>query len=194
LNTGILIDDLNEIVKGCVAGKREFQEQLYKLFSPKMYPVCLYYTKDQTEAEDVLHDGFIRVFKYIGQFQGIGSFEGWLRRIMINTALERFRTQNHLYPVEDVFEYVDDRGYEDIISSISFDELLDIIRELTPQYRMVFNLYAFEDMTHKEISEKLGISVGTSKSNLSRARVILQEKIAKKYQIDKTLINLSYDK
>jgi len=190
LNTGILIDDLNEIVKGCVAGKREFQEQLYKLFSPKMYPVCLYYTKDQTEAEDVLHDGFIRVFKYIGQFQGIGSFEGWLRRIMINTALERFRTQNHLFPVEDVFEYVDDRGYEDIISSISFDELLDIIRELTPQYRMVFNLYAFEDMTHKEISEKLGISVGTSKSNLSRARVILQEKIAKKYQIDKNLNKL----
>jgi len=190
LNTGILIDDLNEIVKGCVAGKREFQAQLYKLFSPKMYPVCLYYTKDQTEAEDVLHDGFIRVFKYIGQFQGIGSFEGWLRRIMINTALERFRTQNHLYPVEDVFEYVDDRGYEDIISSISFDELLDIIRELTPQYRMVFNLYAFEDMTHKEISEKLGISVGTSKSNLSRARVILQEKIAKKYQIDKNLNKL----
>jgi len=190
LNTGILIDDLNEIVKGCVAGKREFQAQLYKLFSPKMYPVCLYYTKDQTEAEDVLHDGFIRVFKYIGQFQGIGSFEGWLRRIMINTALERFRTQNHLFPVEDVFEYVDDRGYEDIISSISFDELLDIIRELTPQYRMVFNLYAFEDMTHKEISEKLGISVGTSKSNLSRARVILQEKIAKKYQIDKNLNKL----
>lgn len=185
-----MIDDLNEIVKGCVAGKREFQAQLYKLFSPKMYPVCLYYTKDQTEAEDVLHDGFIRVFKYIGQFQGIGSFEGWLRRIMINTALERFRTQNHLFPVEDVFEYVDDRGYEDIISSISFDELLDIIRELTPQYRMVFNLYAFEDMTHKEISEKLGISVGTSKSNLSRARVILQEKIAKKYQIDKNLNKL----
>lgn len=177
-------ESLDEIIKGCKEGRREAQEALYNMFSPRMYPVCLFYTKDQTEAEDVLHDGFIRVFRYIGQFEGKGSFEGWIRRVMINTALERFRTQNYLYPVEDVYQYVEDSGYENIISKITFDELLGIIRELSPQYRMVFNMYVLEDMPHKEISEKLGISVGTSKSNLSRARTILQEKIREKYQLD----------
>jgi len=185
-----LTEDLNDIIKDCVSGKREAQAQLYQMFSPRMYPVCLYYTKDQTEAEDVLHDGFIKVFKYVSQYKGSGSFEGWIRRIMINTALERFRTQNYLYPVDDVFDYINDQGYDNIISNITFDELLDIVKELSPQYRMVFNLYALEDMSHNDISEKLGISVGTSKSNLSRARAILQEKVAKKYQIDKNLNKL----
>jgi len=185
-----LTENINDIIKDCVAGKREAQSKLYQLFSPKMYAVCLYYTKDQTEAEDVLHDAFIKVFKHIGQYKGEGSFEGWIRRIMINTALERFRTQNHLYPVDDIFDFVNDRGYNDIISNITFEELLEIVRELTPQYRMVFNLYALEDMSHKDSSEKLGISVGTSKSNLSRARTILQEKVAKKYQLDKNLNKL----
>lgn len=179
-----MTDNLSKIIKECKEGKRNAQEELYKLFSPKMYAVCLFYTRDQTEAEDVLHDGFIRVFRYINQYEGKGSFEGWMRRIMINSALERFRTKNYLYPVDDVYQYIEDTGYENIISQITFDELLEMIRELSPQYRMVFNLYALEDMSHKEISEKLGISVGTSKSNLFRARAILQEKIKDKYQMN----------
>ena len=178
-----LKSQLSEIIEGCSKGNRSDQGRLYKLFSSKMYSVCLYYSKDQTEAEDILHDGFMKVFKYISQFEGKGSFEGWIKRIMINTALERFRKQNYLYPVDDIYEFIEDEGYEDIVSNISFNDLLRLIRELSPQYRMVFNLYAVEGHSHKEIGEMLGISTGTSKSNLARARVILQEKVLNEFRL-----------
>ncbi|MFC2114248.1 RNA polymerase sigma factor [Bacteroidota bacterium] len=174
---------LSEIIEGCSIGNRSDQGRLYQLFSSKMFSVCLYYSKDQSEAEDILHDGFMKVFKNIHQFEGKGSFEGWIKRIMINTALERFRKQNFLYPVDDVYEFIEDEGYEDIISNISFNDLLRLITNLSPQYRMVFNLYVIEGHTHKEIGEMLGISIGTSKSNLARARMILQEKVLKEFRI-----------
>lgn len=172
-----------KLIEGCASGSREDQGRLYQLFSSRMFAVCLYYSKDQTEAEDILHDGFMKVYKYIRQYQGKGSFEGWIKRIMINTALERFRKQNYLYTVEDVFEYMEEESNENIISSISFQDLLDLIRELSPQYRMVFNLYAVEGHSHKEISDMLAISVGTSKSNLARARKVLQEKVRMRFSI-----------
>ncbi|MBL6964467.1 MAG: sigma-70 family RNA polymerase sigma factor [Bacteroidetes bacterium] len=148
-----------------------------------MFAVCLYYAKDQTDAEDILHDGFMKVFKSIKQYKGTGSLEGWIKRIMINTALERFRKQNYLYSVEEVVEVVEDEGYENIVSSINFQDLIDLIRELSPQYRIVFNLYAVEGHSHKEIADLLEISVGTSKSNLARARKILQEKVKVKFAV-----------
>ena len=174
---------IEQLIEGCISGNRDDQGRLYQLYCSKMFAVCLYYAKDQTEAEDILHDGFMKVYKYLKQFQAKGSFEGWIKRIMINTALERFRKQNYMYSVEDVFEYVEDERYENVVSSINFQDLLDVIRELSPQYRMVFNLYAIEGHSHKEIADKLEISVGTSKSNLARARKILQEKVLKKFSI-----------
>jgi len=175
------VNHLDEIIKGCVRGNRDSQGKLYQMFSGKMYGVCLYYSKDQTEAEDILHEGFLKVFNYISQYKGEGSFEGWIRRIMVNTSLEKYRKQNILYPVGDIYDYIEDVGYEDIISNISMNDLLKMIQDLSPQYRMVFNLYVMEGLSHKEISELLVISEGTSKSNLSRARTILQNRIKKEF-------------
>ncbi len=115
----------------------------------------------------------------LDQYSGKGSFEGWIRRIMINTALERYRSQLHLYPLTEWNEKEVDPAYEDILEKLSAEELVKLVRELPPRYRMVFNMYAIEGFTHKEIAETMGIEVGTSKSNLSRARDILQRRINK---------------
>lgn len=175
------MDRIAEIIKGCIDGKRKSQEQLYKLYSKKMFGLCLYYTKDYTAAEDIVQEGFVKIFKNIKQFKNKGSFEGWIRKIIINTALEKYRKQHHLYAVNDIENYAEDYSYDAIMDYISAKDLIRIIKELSPQYKMVFSLYAIEGYSHKEISEKLGISIGTSKSNLSRARVLLQKKIEKEF-------------
>jgi len=172
-------DELSHIVKGCLSGKRKAQQALYNLFSEQMFGVCQYYSKDYTEAEDTLHEGFMKVFQNIGQFGNKGSLAGWIRRIMINTALEKYRKQRQLYALNDDTDFVDDIDFSEVINDISAQDLIKLIRELSPKYRVVFNLYAIEGYSHKEIGEMLGISEGTSKSNLSRARYILQEKVKK---------------
>ncbi|GET26703.1 DNA-directed RNA polymerase sigma-70 factor [Prolixibacter sp. NT017] len=154
-----------------------------------MYGVCLRYSKDATEAEDNLQEGFIRVFTKIDQFQFKGSFEGWMRRIMVNTSLEKFRKQNNLYPVEDITLYEGKQLSEDLLAQINANELLKLVQELPARYRMVFNLYAIEGFSHKEIGEMMGISEGTSKSNLSRARVILQKKVYEKFGVERSKVN-----
>lgn len=171
--------EFENIINGCKKGDRNAQGQLYKLFSSRLFAVALYYTKDQTEAEDILHEGFLKIFKYIRQFEGKGSFEGWLKRIIINTALEKFRKKNLMFPVDNIGDYIEDIGYEDVVSDVSLNEMLKMIQDLSPQYRMVFNLFVMEGLSHQEIAELLEISEGTSKSNLSRARSILQDKIKK---------------
>lgn len=176
------METLEEIINGCIAGKRKAQNALYKMFAPKMYAVCLRYSKDSTEAEDILQDGFIKVFQHMGAFKHEGSFEGWVRRIMINTALERFRKKNPLFPVGDIYPTAKNMKYEDIESNISADELLGLVQKLPPGYRTVFNLYAIEGYSHQEIGEMLNISVGTSKSQLARARAALQQEITKLYK------------
>jgi len=147
-----------------------------------MYGVCLRYAKDATEAEDILQDGFIKVFQHIASFKNEGSIEGWVRRIMINTALERFRKKNPLYPVSEIYDVARHLKYEDIESQISANELMGLVQKLSPGYRTVFNLYAIEGYSHKEISEQLGISEGTSKSQLARARAVLQDEVEKLYK------------
>ena len=146
-----------------------------------MYGVCLRYSKDATEAEDNLQDGFIRVFTKIDQFGFKGSFEGWMRRIMVNTSLEKFRKSNHLYPVEDMMVFESIQYSEETLSGISADDLMKIIQQLPPRYRMVFNLFVMEGMNHKEISKEMNIAQGTSKSNLARARDILKRKVTELY-------------
>ncbi len=169
--------DLDKIVEGCISENRKDQERLFNLFSDEMFGACLYYSKDYTEAEDTLHEGFMKVFQKIGQYSGKGSLAGWIRRIMINTALEKFRKQHHLYSISDKFEFDEDIDRENIIDDLSAKDLIKLIRELSPKYRMAFNLYAIEGYSHKEIAEMLGISEGTSKSNLARARYVLQKKV-----------------
>jgi len=177
------LDELLEIISGCIKEKSQSQEKLFNRFSNKMFGVCRYYAKDYTEAEDILHEGFMKVFKNIKKFKGTGSFEGWMRKVFVNTALERFRKKSFMYPVEDIYEYANDINADEITSNIAANDIIQLIRELTPKYRMVFNLYAIEGYTHKEIAKKMGISEGTSKSNLSRARGILQNKVKKHFYV-----------
>lgn len=151
------------------------------MMAPKMFGVCLQYAKDRTEAEDNLQEGFIRVFTYIKKFRHEGSLEGWIRKIMVNVALAKFRKQNVLYPVENIGDYEKQTVSDGILEKISADELLELIRELPPRYRMVFNLFVMEDMNHKEISKEMQITEGTSKSNLARARDILKKRVKELY-------------
>ena len=176
--------NLEETIRKCALGDRKAQAALYNHFSSKMYGVCLNYSRNTTEAEDNLHDGFIRVFTKISQFGFKGSFEGWMRRIMVNTSLEKYRKNNQLYPVEDMVIFESIQYTEETISTISADDLLKIIHELPPRYRMVFNLYAIEGYSHQEIAKVMEINEGTSKSNLSRARVILQKKVIENFGLE----------
>ena len=167
--------DFKNVIRESIKGNRSAQKFLYETLSGKMYGLCIRYARDETEARDILQDGFVKVFQNLEQFRFQGSFEGWVRRIMVNTALERFRKEDRLTAsIEDV-DFQDPPGSENILSELSAQDLLQMIRELSPQYRVVFNLFAIEGYSHKEISQMLNISEGTSKSNLSRARNILQE-------------------
>lgn len=145
------------------------------MYSPKLFAVCLKYSRNYTEAQDNLQDGFLLIFKKIEQFAFKGSFDGWLKRVMVNHVLQQYRTQTFLSLAnEDVPEDVEIEIDDD---DISLDYLLKIIQELPDRYRLVFNLYVNDDYSHAEIAEMLSINIGTSKSNLSRARMILKEKI-----------------
>jgi RNA polymerase sigma-70 factor (ECF subfamily) len=175
----LILKDLRQLIIDSAAGKQKAMAELYQLFAPKMFGVCLRYSKDHSEAEDNLQEGFLKVFEKIGSFRHEGSFEGWVRRIMVNVALEKFRKYHLLHPVEDMGIYDGPELNDNIISEISAQDLMKIIQELPPRYKMVFNLYVFEGLNHKEIAAQMKISVGTSKSNLARARVILKEKVVK---------------
>ena len=172
---------LQHIITGCQKNKRQAQKALYERYAERLLGVCLRYAGSASEAEDILHDGFIKIFNKIEQYSFKGSFEGWMRRIIVNTALERFRNQYKVINIQDNSKDFVEDSYENIVESITADELLELVQELSPKYRMVFNLYAIEGYNHQEIAKKLSISEGTSKSNLSRARAILQEKIKKYY-------------
>ncbi len=146
-----------------------------------MYGICLQYASSEEDAQDLMQEGFLKVFRKVDQVNNPDAFPGWIRRVMINTALEKYRSQIHLQRIDDVKEVAERATDDGIFDNLTCQELVALIQTLTPQYRIVFNLYAIEGFSHKEISEELGISIGTSKSNLSRARTILQEKIKQEY-------------
>ena len=163
---------IEKLIKQCKKQDLKSQEKLYQLFSHKLFSVSLKYSRNYAEAEDNLQDAFIIIFKKINQFNFKGSFEGWMKRIVINTALQRYRKQH-------VFEIVNEENIEQPEVEINEENiplkfLLQIIQDLPDRYRMVFNLYALDGYSHKEIAETMGISIGTSKSNLARARGILK--------------------
>jgi RNA polymerase sigma-70 factor (ECF subfamily) len=182
------VDQLNKIINGCLKGDRRCQEQLYTMFSTRMFGLCLQYADNQDDAADILQEGFIKVFRKLEQFGGKGSFEGWIRRIMINTALERYRSQVRLYPLTDNTVKKGDMIQEEVFERLSASDLIRLVQDLPPRYRMVFNLYAIEGYSHKEIGEMMGITVGTSKSNLSRARDILQQKVKQYFDTSENII------
>jgi RNA polymerase sigma-70 factor (ECF subfamily) len=167
------------LIKGCQKGKREYQQALYDKYCEGMYLVALRYTKVELEAEDILQEAFIKVFKNIKDFRKDSSLAFWIKRIVVNTALNHQRSKLYLYPMVDVstLDWVDD---DTIIPNISYEELLDLIRELPTGCQIIFNLFAIEGYKHHEIAAMLEISEGTSKSQYSRAKSILSEKILKR--------------
>lgn len=166
---------LEQLIISCKKNDAKAQSQIYKLFSGKLFSLCLKYSSNYADAQDNLQDAFVTIFKKINQYSNKGSFEGWIKRITINTALQRYRTHGVLDIVND--DQIEDVTIDINDENISLDFLLRIIQELPDRYRLVFNLYVMDDYSHKEIAEMMAISVGTSKSNLARARLILKEKI-----------------
>lgn len=166
---------LELLIEQCKNQDIKAQGQLYKLFAAKFFGVCLKYSANYAEAQDNLQDGFLIIFNKIDQFNFKGSFEGWAKRIMINNALQKFRGIRHLEIVTEEIAEEDPVELDD--DNISLDYLISIIQELPERYRLVFNLYVLDGYSHKEISEMLNITTGTTKSNLARARIILKEKI-----------------
>jgi RNA polymerase sigma-70 factor (ECF subfamily) len=170
---------IEELIDKCKAGERKAQEGLYKQFASKMLGVCMRYATDRMEAEDMLQNGFIRVFNKLADYRGEGSFEGWVRRIMVHCSIEYYRKHHKMMQVVDM----ENEGIEQSVNAVAVanldaKDLLTLIQALSPGYRMVFNLYAIEGYSHREIGEIMGISEGASKSQLSRARTILKEQIA----------------
>jgi RNA polymerase sigma factor (sigma-70 family) len=172
----IPIRELQKLINGCLARDRSCQKKIYEVYGPSMMTLCLRYSKNRQEAEEVLQDGFLQMYKYISQFKNEGSFEGWLRRIMINCAFQRYRSgmnRFNLLPLtEEQFVL---SPQIDLADRLSEKELIGLIQTLPPAYRLVFNLYVFEGLKHREIASLLNITEGTSKSNLSDARNILKK-------------------
>lgn len=165
----------SDLIEGCIRGDRKMQYELYQRFAPKMYGVCLRYAGNTEEAEDILQEGFIKVFNKIGSFRSEGSFEGWIRRIFVNTAIEHFRKKTYLQPITEYEEDTVEGKYLSVLDSLAEKDIIQLVQQLSPGYRTVFNMYVIEGYTHKQIAETLGISEGTSKSQLSRAKLILQD-------------------
>jgi RNA polymerase sigma factor (sigma-70 family) len=185
------LSEIKNIISGCLKGNRRDQELLYRRHAAKLYAVCLQYSGNDEEARDILQDGFIKIFENLANYKHEGSFEGWIRRIIVNTALEKYREKHSLYRVDDIDDIPepDADPYNEDYSGLEAGDLLDIIRELPPKYRMVFNLFAIEGYSHKEIGKMVNISEGTSKSNLSRARAILQRRVGAFTGLKRRLLN-----
>ncbi|MBT8393240.1 MAG: RNA polymerase sigma factor [Flavobacteriaceae bacterium] len=178
---------LEQLISNCKKNDTKAQSQLYKLFSGKLFSICLKYSRSYAEAEDNLQDSFVTIFKKIDQYNKKGSFEGWLKRITINTALQRYRDKGVYSLINE--ENIKDVSVEIEDDDIDIDFLLKIIQELPDRYRLVFNLYVLDGYSHKEVAKMLNISTGTTKSNLARARLILKEKIENYKQRQKSQLS-----
>ena len=171
-----------ELIAACKKQDTNAQRELYETYAPRLMGLCMTYCKDSDAAQDMLHDGFLKVFTQIKKYSGHGSFEGWMRRVFVNTILEQFRKEKNKYlmisEMEELQEEVLDENLERLFDdSINEETLLSMIQELPPGYRTVFNLYVFEDMTHREIAKQLGIKENASRSQYSRAKSYLKNKI-----------------
>ncbi|MBN2680969.1 MAG: RNA polymerase sigma factor [Bacteroidales bacterium] len=172
---------LNEeqLIQGCIKNKRGAQKQLFDKYASVLLGVCMRYARNRDEAEDILQDGFVKIFMRIKQYTGKGSFEGWMKRVMVNTALSFYRQNLKHYYHQDIDEVselkFDEASMEE--SEFSEEEIMEIIKNLPDGFRIVFNLYAIEGYKHREIAELLGIDVNTSKSQYSRAKKMIQNRL-----------------
>jgi RNA polymerase sigma-70 factor (ECF subfamily) len=178
--------NVEELIELCKKSDRRAQEQLFRHFYGKMLAVCMRYIQDRDSAQEVLQEGFIKVFDNIKGYDSKGSFEGWVRRIMANCAIDairKVRKDTHLSDNVNDFKYIpdEDEGEDWDITTLKAEVAMEAIQNLSPAYRTVFNLYVMEDYTHKEIAEALGISEGTSKSNLAKAKMNLQNYLKQKF-------------
>lgn len=167
----------DSLIAGCRKGKSSSQKLLFEKYSPKMLGVIMRYVKDKMEAEEIMIAGFMKIYNKIDQFRGDGNFEGWIRRIMVNEALLYLRKYKNM-SIEVDLDYANSKTEHDIASDhLQVEDLMRLIQELPVGYRTVFNMYAIEGYSHKEIGELLQINENTSKSQLSRARKFLQSRI-----------------
>lgn len=177
-------DILNNIIKQCIKEDRKAQKELYKLYYGKMMNVCYRYAKNTDDAQDLLQDGFVKVFSHLKSYDFKGSFEGWIRKIMVNTAIDFYRKNKGIYFVEDENNFILEtsrvESADSIYSNFGVEDIMAAIQKLSPVYKTVFNMYVIDGYQHKEIAEQLNISEGTSKSNLSKAKQNLQELLLKK--------------
>jgi RNA polymerase sigma factor (sigma-70 family) len=175
-----------ELIKRCIANERQAQETLYRQLADKMFNVCLTYTKDEDEACDILQEGFIKVFRNLGSYRFSGSFEGWARKIMVNTALSSYRKKKKESENLSVYQTFIEPAIDNILDNLNADELIELVNQLPAKAGLVLKLFAIEGYEHREIAELMNISEGTSKSQLNRARFLLKEAIAKQ-KIEKRL-------
>lgn len=171
-----------DLIKGCLEQNRQMQHVLYQRFASKMYAVCLRYAGNENDANDILQEGFIKVYNNLQKFRGEGSFEGWVRRIFINTSIEHFRKKVKQYQISEAQENtVEDTGL-DALDVLAAKDIMQLVNQLPPGYMAVFNLYVVEGYSHKEIAKMLHITEGTSKSQLARAKMALKKLVEQKYQ------------
>lgn len=171
-------DTLENLIKQCQEKNRKAQEEIYLQFSPILFSICLRYADNYEDAQDVFQEGFVLIFNKIDQFRFEGSFEGWMKRIMVNLSLEKIKKNNRVSFEDYENQYIQE-DEEEHQQDYDYQEILENVQNLPPQYKQVFNLYVFEEYSHQEIAELLCISIGTSKSNLSRARNILKRNLLK---------------
>jgi len=169
-----------DLIQGCIEGNRQMQKLLYKNYSSKMYGVCLRYSGNIDDANDLLQEGFIKVYKNLDKFRGDGSFEGWIRRIFVNTSIEHFRRKVKLYNITEIQENTVEETNLNILDTLAVKDIIILVNELSPGYKTVFNMHVIEGYSHKEIADILGITEGTSKSQLARAKGVLKKSLGKK--------------
>ncbi len=172
--------ELDKIIEGCIRMDRKAQKMLYDKYASSFLGICMRYANNRAEAEDVLQDGFVKIYLNIKQYNGSGSFEGWMKRVLVNTAISNYRANLKHYYHQDIDEIKKSEIDETTIETSEFsrDDLMKIISSLPTGFRIVFNMYAIEGYKHKEIADELGIDIGTSKSQYSRAKTLLQKKLA----------------
>ena len=169
------------LIKDCIKQKPQAQRELYQLFAPKMMALCYRYARDEANAEDIPQEGFIKIFQKINKYDDRGSFEGWVRRIMVNTAIDHIRKQKHQQNEVEINEVISEDVSESVLDKLEAEHLYEVIQQLPTGYRLVFNLYAIEGYSHKEIGEQLNITESTSRSQYTRARAMLKRKIEELY-------------
>ena len=185
-------EEVEVFLKKCIKGDRKSQKLLYESFYSKMLVVCMRYATDYNEAQDILHEGFIKVFSKLKSFKNKGSLEGWIRRIIVNSAIDYIRNKRKLIFDHKEKSIIDNIAADDEFTveqeyekKITAELIIELIQKLSPAYQTVFNLYVIEGYTHKQIAERLGISEGTSKSNLAKAKIRLREMFEKnKYKLN----------